>query len=260
MSKIDRLVTVTKDDIVQGLRKLGLKEGDIVLVHSSLSSFGYVEGGIEALIDGLLETVRSTGTVVVPTLTGSEKLSSSNPPVFDVVNTPCWTGKVPEAFRKRKEAKRSLHPTHSVAAIGPMAETLIKDHEKAVTPCGINTPYERIAELGGYVLLIGVDQNRNTTFHTAEEIAEVPYHIQPDLAEAKIIAEDGREIVVPIKLHRYGPERDFNIMEDRFKREGIMKIGKIGKSTIRLLKAKEMIEAIVDELRKDPNALFGKRS
>ncbi|NOX44142.1 MAG: AAC(3) family N-acetyltransferase, partial [Caldiserica bacterium] len=58
---------VTKDDIVRGLRELGLEVGAIVGVHSSLSSFGYVEGGADAVIDALLEVVGEEGTVVMPT-------------------------------------------------------------------------------------------------------------------------------------------------------------------------------------------------
>ena len=134
---------LTKEDIKRGLKKLGLKKGDLVLVHSSLSSFGYVVGGANTMIDALLETVGHKGTVVVPTLTGSEKLSVNNPPVFDPENTLCWTGKIPETFRKRKEAIRSLHPTHSVAAIGAMAKELLRDHEKSITPCGESSPYRK---------------------------------------------------------------------------------------------------------------------
>ena len=43
--------------ILSGLRDMGLKKGDIVLAHSSLSEFGNVEGGPDTVIDALLETV-----------------------------------------------------------------------------------------------------------------------------------------------------------------------------------------------------------
>ncbi|MBS7633995.1 AAC(3) family N-acetyltransferase [Candidatus Bathyarchaeota archaeon] len=51
----------------RGLQQLGPKKGDIVIVHSSLSSFGFVEGGAETVIDVLLETVSEEGTVIMPT-------------------------------------------------------------------------------------------------------------------------------------------------------------------------------------------------
>ena len=73
VSKIDletrkrEKVRVTKEDIKKGLAELGLKRGDVVGVHSSLSSFGYVEGGADTVIDALLETVGEEGAVVMPT-------------------------------------------------------------------------------------------------------------------------------------------------------------------------------------------------
>jgi len=87
-----------------------------VLVHSSLSSLGCVEGGADAVIDALLDVLGPGGTLVVPTLTGTESLSAENPPRYDPDATPCWTGRVPETLRRRPGAMRSLHPTHSVAA------------------------------------------------------------------------------------------------------------------------------------------------
>ena len=62
------------------------------------------------MIDALLEAVGPGGTVLVPTLTGNETLSPAHPPVFDPTRTPCWTGAIPEAFRKRPAAVRSQHP------------------------------------------------------------------------------------------------------------------------------------------------------
>ena len=103
---------VSKSDIEKRLREIGIKEGDKLLVHSSLSSFGYVEGGADTVIDALIESVGFEGTVLVPTLTGSAELSPQNPPVFDVLISPCWTGKILESFRSRKNARRSYHPTH----------------------------------------------------------------------------------------------------------------------------------------------------
>jgi len=189
---------VTKRDIKDGLRKLGLKEGDIALVHSSLSSFGYVIGRTDAVIDALLEVVGSKGTIVLPTLTTVTKSGKSpsidDPPIFDPENTPCWTGRIPETFRKRKEAIRSLHPTHSVAAIGAMARELLKDHEKSLTPCGKDSPYGRLAKLNnGYILFLGVTLDCCTMFHYVEEVANVPYHMQKELIEAEIIERGKKE-------------------------------------------------------------------
>ena len=93
--------SLSKDAIVRDLQDLGVLPGSLILVHSSLRSLGWVEGGAETVIDALLEAVAPKGTVLVPTLTGSAQLSPENPPVFDPTTSSCWTGVIPEAFRQR---------------------------------------------------------------------------------------------------------------------------------------------------------------
>jgi aminoglycoside 3-N-acetyltransferase len=249
------MTTLTQHDITAGLRALGLDTGHQVLVHSSLSSFGYVEGGADAVIDALLDTVGPGGTVLVPTLTGSEALSPQNPPVFDPLHTPCWTGRIPETFRQRPGAVRSLHPTHSVAAIGADAQALTADHIDSLTPCDNLSPYAKLAQSGtGYILLIGVDHQSNTTMHHVEELAGVPYHMQPGLARARILV-DGREIVRHIMLHAYGSPRRFNVMEPLYLERGIQRSAHIGQAAIRLIHARRMVDITLQALRANARLL-----
>src|SRR3712207_680593 len=106
---------VTRDVLSADLRRLGLGLGAGLLVHSSLSRLGRVEGGADTAIDALLDAVAPGGTVLFPTLTGGERDGPDAPPSIDVRSTPCWTGRIPETARCRLAARRSLHPTHSVA-------------------------------------------------------------------------------------------------------------------------------------------------
>jgi aminoglycoside 3-N-acetyltransferase len=249
------MTTITQHDITHGLRELGLRNGDRALVHSALSSFGHVEGGADAVIDALLETVGPAGTLLVPTLTGSEELSPENPPVFDSAQTPCWTGRIPETSRQRPDAIRSLHPTHSVAAIGADAAMLTRDHLDSITPCDALSPYGKLAQLAnGYILLLGVDHESNTTMHHIEELAGVDYHMQPGLAAARIVV-DGAETVRHILLHAYGTERHFNIMEPVFVERGIQRNGQIGDATLRLIHAGRMVAATLQAVRANPRIL-----
>jgi len=57
---------VTKHDIEQGLRNVGIERGDMVLVHSSLRSMDTVTGGAESVIDAFLGVIGDTGTLVMP--------------------------------------------------------------------------------------------------------------------------------------------------------------------------------------------------
>ncbi len=93
--------------LTDDLRHLGLGSGDVVLVHSSLSRLGHVKGGAPAVVDALLRAVEPGGTVLFPTLTGSEHDGPARPPHLDVRRTVCWTGRIPETARLRPDACRT---------------------------------------------------------------------------------------------------------------------------------------------------------
>jgi aminoglycoside 3-N-acetyltransferase len=163
--------SVTKNDIVMGLHALGVASADLVQVHSSLSSFGHVEGGAETVVDALLETVGPEGTVMVPTF------NHGSVDVFDIRTSPSTNGAITNALRLRPEAHRSLHPTHPVAAIGPLAELLTRDHLPAGT-FGLGSPLGKLAAMGGKILLLGVGMNTNTMAHIGETVYGVPCFIE----------------------------------------------------------------------------------
>jgi aminoglycoside 3-N-acetyltransferase len=156
---------VTKGEIKEGLTNLGLKKGDIVGVHSSLSSFGYVEGGADAVIDALTETVGEQGNIVMSTHSANLSEDKRTPEEkamgvswlckilpCDPDTTPVRTGIIPETLRKRRGVFRGSHPSNSVAALGPKAKELSEG-------------WHRLLELDGHILLIGVGLDRCTAMH-----------------------------------------------------------------------------------------------
>ena len=218
---------MNKDEIKQGFRALGLKKGDIVLLHSSLASMGNVEGGAETVIDALLETLGKTGTLVVP--------------VFGKL------GVLTEAVKGRPDAVVSDCPKGTVAAIGADAQKICVDHWKADTAHGENTPYLKIARLGGYVCLLGVDQDRNTTMHSAEALLRLPY-LSPTSGEV----QTPQGIVQKTWQYYPGPHRDFIGLDKVLRTSGKMKTGKIGRAATRLIKAQDLIEILTEAGRRDP--------
>lgn len=146
------------------LDRVGLTSGRAVLVHSSLSQVGHVQGGATAVIDALLDIVSPGGTVLFPALTGKETDGPQHAPTMDVRSTPCWTGQIPETARLRHAAWRSVHPTHSVVALGAAAEHSVAGHQHSVTPCDQYSPYFRLIEEDGLILLLGV--NRRDQYDT----------------------------------------------------------------------------------------------
>lgn len=231
-------------DILVSLRQLGIRNGDKVLVHSSFVALGEVDGGPDAVIDALLEAIGSDGLVVMPTF-------ACEPP-FDRKSSVTPLGVVADRFWRRPDAVRSMHPTHSVAAIGKGADDLIRDHENARTAYGEGTPYCRLARSGGKILLLGVDQDRNTTLHAAEAITDAAYL---ETVEASYIDDNG-ELTTTNVPAMAGPHRDFIGLDKLFKAAGIMKMGHIGSAVCRLIEAGPMLDIAIDSLRSDPAAVL----
>lgn len=247
---------LSRDVIVQALHDLGLSPGAVVLVHSSLSSLGWVEGGAGTVIDALCAAVSPGGTVLVPTLTGTPQDGPDHPPVFDPRITPCWTGAIPETLRGRPEARRSRHPTHSVGVIGPAADALIDGHEYCPTPCSAASPYGRLAEAGGFVLLLGVRHESNTCLHMVEELAGAPYHLQDRPALARVARDDGTWEEIATTLHLWRWERDFPKVDPLLRDIGAQREGLVGRAHCRLIDVRAMRDVLVPLVRRDPLLLL----
>jgi aminoglycoside 3-N-acetyltransferase len=252
---------VTTAQLVTDLTRLGLHEGATVLVHSSLSQLGNVEGGANAVIDALMEVVGSAGTLLFPTLTGTEMDGPLSPPAMDLKSTACWTGRIPETARHRKGARRSVHPTHSIAALGFAADRYAAGHETGQTPCDKASPYARLIGESGFILLLGgVTQESNTTLHCLEELAQVPYHLQPDITDGIVIDLGGNKHVVRNRLHLWGWERDFQKVTGPLNGAGAMQSGRVGQSTSHLISAQPLADTILPILEADPLYLLSKRA
>lgn len=248
---------MTSAQLIEGFADTGVERGDSILVHSSLSSLGWVEGGAEAVVESLVGAVGEGGTVLFPTLTGRPEDSPANPPEFDAKLSRCWTGAIPEVSRLRPDAIRSLHPTHSVAAIGRLAEWFTSGHELARTPCGFGSPYDKLAAIGGKIVLVGVTQSSNTSFHMAEEIAGVPYVLLDQPVDVTMTDAAGRSVDMPqTRLHLWGPERDYDALETQMIELGICHIRRIGGAEVRVIDAMLQRMFLVRRLLDDPLAVL----
>jgi len=170
---------------------------------------------------------------------------------FDARRSPSTVGLVSEVFRLRPDAVRSRHPSHSVAAIGPRARELTEGHERTL-PTGDDSPYGRLCHIGGKVLLLGVDHDRNTTLHLAETLADVPYL---RTASLQMVDDDGHVRDFATTHMAYG-HREFIGIDKTLRESGLQRIGPVGEAVARLLPAAAMVAFVVDLLRRDPAALL----
>lgn len=182
------------------LRKLGIRSGDTILVHSSLKSLGPVEGGAETVIQSLLEVLGEDGTLFFPAF--SFRTVNRDNPVFDVKNTPSCVGAMPEYFRTRPGTIRSVHPTHSLSGIGKKVNMILSENYRDTTPCGEFSPFRKLRTEGDWILFIGCTVAPNTTMHAVEELVNPPY-LLGDPINFKIINEDGSESDMSVRRHNF---------------------------------------------------------
>jgi len=174
----------TAESLAQDLRRMDLKEGGVLLVHSSLSALGWVCGNAAAVIHALRTALGHEGTLVMPAHSGSISDPSgwSNPPVpegwwptirehmpvFDPETTPTHgMGAIAEQFRSYPGVRRSLHPCVSFTAQGPLADGITAGHRLDFS-LGDGSPLAKLYELDAQVLLLGVGYDSCTCFHLAE--------------------------------------------------------------------------------------------
>ena len=151
----------TQTNSLKALRKIGIENGDILMVHSSYKSLGGVEGGAKAVIEAFTEVLGDGGTLLMPAFT-FDSVTFENP-VFDYEKSKNCVGYLGEDLRTEVTgAVRSIHATHSVCAIGKKAKELCGNHEKDITPVGENSPITKLAKQNGKILMLGCSPDHLT--------------------------------------------------------------------------------------------------
>jgi len=239
-------------EIFDLLRSLGLREGDDLLVHSSYRSLGPVENGPEGMLDVLLQVVGSRGHLMMPAFNYSFPLPV---PYFDQKTTPSRTGILCELARHR--GVRSLHPTHSVAAIGPDAEDLTAGHLE-VRAFGLGSPIDRLARRGGKILLLGVGQTSNSTIHVGEEYAALP-KVPKGGSGVQLYASvrhlDGRIVEHPLDSSP-SCSAAFGVLEATLREEGVIQDAVLGDCLIQCMSGSAVISCTERLISTNPRALL----
>ena len=160
-----------KQQLKDQLESMGLKGDETILIHSSMKAIGAVDGGADTVLDAWMEYFKD-GLLLLPTHTW--KTVNADNPVYNPYTTPSCVGLLTNMFMKRDGVIRSLHPTHSMSGYGKNAAEYLAGEEYNNTPCTPGGCYDRLKEVGGKVLLVGVGLERNTYIHSVEEVLNVP--------------------------------------------------------------------------------------
>lgn len=181
----------TKKELERDIRALGICHGDTVFMHSSYKSLGELSGGADSLFEVLLDVLGKDGTLILPTF--SYLTVTADEPYFNINETPSCVGYLSNYFRSEVSGvKRSLHPTHSCAAIGKHTDFLLEHHECDRVMVGENSPLRKLPGLNGKVLFLGCSPSHNTSMHGVEVLVNPPY-LFCGASEHEYILDDGKE-------------------------------------------------------------------
>lgn len=240
-----------KEDLLRQLEDMKIDRNGTLLIHSSMKSIGPVEGGADTVLDVFSEYMKD-GLLVLPTHTWSY-INAENPK-FYVDKSPSCVGILTELFRKRPGVVRSLHPTHSVAALGKDAKEFVAGDEKWDTPCARNSVWGKLLDRKAQIMLLGVDLRRNTFMHGVEEWVDIPGRLTDYHEQLYTVLPDGTEILVPSRRHCGLPwSEHFWKVDNLFLKTGVMYLGKFGDAQVRICDTVKLTELLMDMLKADPD-------
>ena len=268
MAEADVIRRTERPATVRGLRadllRLGLAPGIVTICHSSLSSMGWVCGGAVAVIQALESAMSDRGTLVMPTFSPelSEPSLWQSPPVpeawwpeiraemppFSPELTPSdrGLGVVPECFRRQPGVERSLHPQHSLAAWGRYSREICAGHTLSAD-LGEESPLAKIYDLDGWVLLIGVGHDANSSLHLGEWRANLCGRRMVRQGAPVVIDGERRwQEFAALDIS----DRDFALLGDEFARDtGLVKAGLVGSARALLMPQRPLVDYAVRWLR-----------
>jgi aminoglycoside 3-N-acetyltransferase len=201
------------------------------------------------VIQGLLETLGSEGTLLMPSLTF--KSVTRRNPIFDVRSAPSCVGTITEYFRLRAGTMRSVHPTHSVCAVGNLASIFIRTHLQDSTPCGPNSPFHKLPEFKGQILMLGCGLKPNTSMHAIEELVVPPYLFNPPITYT-LIDRNGRVLKKNYSIHNFvGWLQRYDRVSEVLA-EPALSSGIVASAESYLIEAKDLRERVVSKMERDP--------
>lgn len=267
--KLVKGTPLTRSALAEALAELGVKKGDTLLVHSSVSACGYMEGGAKAFVEGILDAVDAQqGTALFPAFTrpyiylGSNVNKGWNYRPYDPADPEqIWVGEIPKAVLEEfPGAVRSEHATHSWAGLGARAAELTGAQRLTDPPASESSPLAKALEAGGKVLYIGTGLGPSTFLHYLETVNNAPF-LQP--AVCRVREPGGSLRTVLLEKHLPG-HRDFyrkDAEDCKFFRRGVeegLVIREIpfGMAKLQLIDLRNFYEVGMKLWKEDPRILL----
>lgn len=241
----------TEKSLLAQLEKMNIDQKGTVIVHSSMKSIGNVAGGASTVLNAF-STFMKEGLLVFPTHTWREV--HKNQLKFYVESSPSHIGILTELFRKRPNVIHSLHPTHSVGALGKAAKEFTEGNEKNDTPCARESSWGKLLDYHAKILLVGVDLRKNTFIHGIAEWMDIPGRVTEAHEQLVTVLPGGTEISVPSRRN-FGSDWSDHYwkVEEILSEKGAIEYGKFGDATVLICDAVKLNKYISEMLKVDPN-------
>ncbi len=253
------LPQVTQEDIVGAFAEIGVVPGDILLIHSSLKSFGMVIGGPLTVINAAKEAVTDQGTVVFPTLVQRDFAHAYE--TWNIKTSPSDVGLISETFRLLPDSVRSDQATHSVSAWGSRAVDLTHEHSSygpRMGPFGdycfsYSSPWQKMYLYGARIAFLGVATRYNTFKHWVE------YSLMESYCQS--IGDIGQRCRAMSEIRRFQtagvwPFLNSDQMDDLLKKKGLISYAQCGRSLFTSFKANDFADIVYPECKRNPDAWF----
>ena len=266
-----KLKEVTKEQVIEALRVVGVQPGDGLLVHSALQFLGRPspsQGEVGLYLDALRFTQGETGTIVVPTF----NFAFARGEPYDPQSTPAaGMGAFSEFVRQQPGARRTSHPLQSLAVIGCYADDLAeRDTPSAFDP---GSAFERMCKLGFKILLLGADIDAVSLIHYSEQRLNVPYRYWKDFTgkvkvrphPGPLPREDGevwedRTYRMYVRDLDLDPHLTLHPVRDEMIAKGLIHSVPLNYGQISLLDMAEFVPIVDRFLAEDPYSLMKKES
>ena len=261
---------IGREEILAALSAVGVKKGDTLLVHSSLSACGRIDGGAKTIIDAIIETVGPDGNFFVPTfqrsecyLNGISKRWDHRPSDFRDRSSEAvrWVGVLSlEFMRLWPDAPRGVHISHSWAGWGPRAAKVLSRQAEDEPPFSDNSCPMAVKDIGGKILHFGSPVGHTSFVHCFETHFDLP-GLGPSYYDVRLADGTITWKFVPKGLP--GPREFYTKDEDaRFFREAIargleMRRAKLGVGELKLIDCRQFWEIGSALVREDPRIIIG---
>jgi aminoglycoside 3-N-acetyltransferase len=233
---------MNRTSLARELLRVGVTPGRVLMVHTRMSALGWVDGAETAVVGALLDALGPEGTLVAYTSWDAHDFGVDLPP-FDPATARATpdNGRIPERVRTWPGAVRSAHPEASVAAVGARAAWIAEPHD-GDEGYGAGTPFARVVEAGGQVLMLGAPLDTITLLHHAEAISRVPEKRTATTVVAGRAMTDIDTFDGPFDYASLGlGEDEFVVIARDALAAGIGARGRVGEATCHLFPARELV-------------------